>query len=419
VRAARVALSVALVLAAAAPAPAAPAGLRRAPAGPFGRAATLPPSAPPGFVVTVAGVSPTATSLAFSPDGRALYVANALGSVLRYPVVAGLLAGPPTTFLRGLSTPLGVVATRDAVFVSSQRPGRTRVEGIVQRARDRDGDGRADLVQTVIAGLPNGRHNTNGMALCPDGMLYITNGNSTDSGFDEEGGPPEVRPYSGSVLRVDPAATNLRPSPEMVVATGFRNIYDIAFLPGTTVAAVPMNGPDGLRYGDVQRPAGEDTLNLFDVADHAVRHFGFPWCLYDRARGGLAGFTQDPRQGQCDPLPAEASAGLPAPVVRARPAALFGLHVSADGLAVNPGTAIPRAAAFDLFVAEFGSFFGTTPAGHKVVRVRIDRDGRVRSVEDFLTGVLPLDLAFAPDGALWVADFSGALLRVAPALRRR
>lgn len=31
----------------------------------------------------------------------------------------------------------------------------------------------------------------------------------------------------------------------------------------------------------------------------------------------------------------------------------------------------------------------------------------------FLTGVLPLDLTFAPDGAMWVADFAGAIYRVA------
>ncbi len=59
----------------------------------------------------------------------------------------------------------------------------------------------------MISGLPNGRHNTNGLAIGADGMLYITNGNSTDSGFGEEGGAPEVQPYSGSVLRVDPTAT--------------------------------------------------------------------------------------------------------------------------------------------------------------------------------------------------------------------
>lgn len=384
-----------------------------------GSAETLPPTVPVGFVVTVAGVSLTATSLAFAPDGSTLYV-TAASRVLRYPVLGGVIAGPPAVFVDGLNQPLGVLASDDAVFVADSVPGVPRSTGVVYRLRDTNGDGRSDVTETLIAGLPNGRHNTNGMALGPDGMLYITNGNATDSGFGAEGGQPEVRPYSGSVLRVDPAATGLTPSPGMVVATGFRNIYDIAFVPpghpaatpGTAKAVVTMNGPDGLTYDGVARPRGEDTLNVFDTADGAVEHFGFPWCLYDRAIGGRAGFAQDPAQGACDPLPAAAFEGLSA-AVQAKPSALFGMHVSANGVAFDPGTNFPADATGDLYVAEFGNFFGTTPAGHKVVRVRFAADGTVASVDDFMTGVLPLDLTFAPDGALWVADYTGLIFRVA------
>lgn len=394
-------------------------------ADPAGPAETIPPSVPAGFVVTPAAVSPTATSLAFSPDGSTLYVASITGRILRYPVVGGVIAGPPSVFVQGLNQPLGVLATESAVFIADSVIGVPRTTGIVLRATDADGTGAADLVETVISGIPNGRHNTNGMAIGPDGMLYIANGNSTDSGFGDEGGAPEVRPYSGSVLRVDPAATGLTPAPEMVVATGWRNIYDIAFLPpghpaatpGAMEAAVPMNGPDGLQYPAALRPAGEDTLSIFDV-DGAVEHFGFPWCLYDRANGGLAGFTQDASQGTCESLPPTASEGLPAPVVPAKPSALFGLHVSADGLAFNPNTSFPAGYDHDLFVAEFGNFFGNTPVGHKVVRVSFADDGSVAAVTDFMTGILPLDLTFAPDGALWVADTTGLIYRIAGALPR-
>jgi glucose/arabinose dehydrogenase len=389
-------------------------------ADPAGPAETLPPSVPIGFAVTPAAISVTATSLAFSPDGGTLYVTSLLGRVNRYQVVAGLIAGPPTVFVDGLNQPLGVLATEDAVFIADSVPGTPRPLGIVYRATDADGTGAADSVETVISGLPNGRHNTNNLAIGPDGMLYITNGNSTDSGFGEEGGPPEVRPYSGSVVRVDPAATGLTPAPEMVVATGWRNIYDIAFVPsghpaaspGTMRAAVPMNGPDGLEYPSGVRPTGEDTLSLFDVADGVVDHFGFPWCLYDRAKGGLAGFTQDASEGACDPLPAEAFTGLTGPAAQAKPSALFGTHVSANGLAFNPNTNFPAAYDNDLFVAEFGNLFGTLPLGHKIVRVRFGSDGAVTAVEDFMTGILPLDLTFAPDGAMWIADTTGVVLRV-------
>jgi glucose/arabinose dehydrogenase len=393
-------------------------------AGPFGRGQTLPPTVPVGFAVTPAGVSVTATSLAFSPDGKALYVASGQGPVMRYPVIAGVLLGKPTTFVSGLTQPLGVLAAGQNVFIASLAASGTT--GIVHRARDTNGDGVADSVVTVISGLPNGRHNTNGMAIGPDGKLYITNGSSTDSGFGSEGGPPEVQPYTGSVLRVDPAATNLTPSPDMVVATGMRNIFDIAFFPpghpaappGTAKVAVPMNGPDGQTYGSVTRPAGEDTLNIFDTADGVIEHFGFPWCLYDRTKGGLGGFTQAPSQGSCNPLPAKAFTGLVGPAAQAKPSALFGLHVSADGLAFNPGTNFPATYDHDLFVAEFGNFFGTIPAGHKIVRVHFNAAGGVASVDDFMTALLPLDLTFAPDGAMWVADYEGLIYRVASIIPR-
>ena len=395
--------------------------LGSAAADPAGPAETLPPSVPIGFVITPGAVSLTATSLAFSPDGSTLYITSLLGRVFRYPVVAGLVAGPPSVFVQGLNQPLGVVATKDAVFIADSVPGTLRASGIVLRATDADGAGEADQVETVISGLPNGRHNTNGLAIGPDGMLYITNGNATDSGFCEEGGPAEVQPYSGSVLRVDPTATGLTPSPEMVVATGWRNIYDIAFFPpghpattpGMMKAAVPMNGPDGLEYPAATRPTGEDTLSFFDAADGVVEHFGFPWCLYDRAKGGLAGFTQDASEGACDPLPAHAFTGLVGPAAQVKPSALFGTHVSANGLAFNPNTNFPAAYDNDLFVAEFGNLFGTLPLGHKIVRVRFGADGSVTAVEDFMTGILPLDLTFGPDGALWVADTTGVVLRIA------
>ncbi|MGH2795136.1 MAG: DUF7133 domain-containing protein, partial [Actinomycetota bacterium] len=185
-------------------------------ADPAGPAETLPPTVPVGFVITPAAVSLTATSLAFSPDGSTLYVTSLLGRVFRYPVIAGIIAGPPSIFVDGLNQPLGVVATDDAVFIADSVPGVPRAMGFVLRATDTDGTGPADVVETLISELPNGRHSTNGMAIGPDGMLNITNGNSTDSGFGQEGGPPEIQPFTGSVLRVDPAATDLVPSPEMV-----------------------------------------------------------------------------------------------------------------------------------------------------------------------------------------------------------
>lgn len=395
---------------------------------PQGEPGTVPPSVPVGHAITPVAVAPAPTSLSFSPDGDTLYVSSFRNHVLAYPVVGGVVAGAPTVFLGDpatseLTQPLGVLATDvlpgdgiDEVFVSAKEPIGARDWGYVVRARDTDGDGVADDVERVVSGLPNGRHNTNGMALGPvDGDLYITNGNSTDSGFGNEGGDPEIQPWSGSLLRVPATATGLDREDTVVVGTGWRNIYDVAFAPdghpanplGTEqIAYVPMNGPDGQEYDGVQRPRGEDTLSVLDVATDEVEHFGFPWCLYDRDRGGLDGFTQDADEGSCDPLPSKALDGLPDGVgVQAKPSALFGMHVSADGVAFDPATG-------DLFVAEWGNIFGDEITGHKVVRVTFHADGSVADVVDFMSGIVPLDLTFAPDGALWVADMAGTIYRV-------
>ncbi len=387
---------------------------------PFGPPDTLPPALPAGFLVSPAAVSITATSLSFSPDGSTLYVAGLSGFVFAYPVIGGLLAVPPLPFLSNLSTPLGVLATEHGVFVSVAQDG----HGAVLRARDDNGDFIADVTEVVISGLPIGRHNTNGLALGPDGMLYVANGSSTDSGFREEGGPPETPPFSGSLLRMDPLASDLTPTSAMVVATGFRNPYDLAFVPAGHPSLAPgrvvvsVNGPDGESYAQpdgstIARPEGEDSLNLLDVSDGVVEHFGFPWCLYDRDNGGLAGFTQDAMEGACSPLPAKAFTTLSGASVQALPIALFGKHVSADGLAFNPGTNFPDAFDGDLFVAEFGNNPNESLFGHKIVRVRFGPGGEVSAVEDFMGGIVPLDLTFGPDGALWIADFSGVILRVA------
>jgi glucose/arabinose dehydrogenase len=381
----------------------------------FGSANTLPPTVPRGFLIQPAGVAPLATSLSFAPDGKTLYAVSNAGRVLRFPVIGGKALGPPFVYATNLDSPLGLLATQHGVFVSAVL---ADGKGGVLRLTDQDGNGNAEHSEVVVSGLPIGRHNTNGMAIGPDGMLYIANGNSTDSGFGADGGPPEAPPYSGSLLRVSPTATGLKPQPSMVVATGWRNIFDIAFVPPghpslpAGLAAVPMNGPDGVTYNGIARPTGEDTLSLFSVTDGLIEHFGFPWCLYDRAKGGLAGFTQDPAQGLCDPLPTKASTGLPAQVVKARPVALFGTHVSANCLDFNLGGNFPAAMKGDLFVTEFGSNGGVPLIGHKVVRVHFGANGQVASVTDFMTDATPLGLTFGPDGSLWVADLAGTIYRI-------
>jgi glucose/arabinose dehydrogenase len=404
--------------------------------------AQSPPTVPVGFAVAhYAAVGGLTTSLAFGPDTRnlsipRLYVARfSDGQVVAIDDTGGV-GGPPSTFATGFRNPLGVLAASDGtVFVSdaeAARPGPfgTREYGRVWRLRDTNADGDAvdagDVRQIVLKDLPNGRHNTNGMAFGPDGMLYVTNGNSTDDGID--GGEPEVKPWSGSVIKIDPLATDVSlttlSSSSTLVAHGMRNDFDIAFSPiDATKLFITTNGADDAREnqtgGDGQLEDSDDLLYITDIDDRRrssrpisrfipqIDDFGFPSCLYNNTRQG----NLEPYDS---PNPQVIAAFGPCPKMTVpRPVATFGLHVSADGLEFQRTNAWGTEFRNDLFVAEFGNFFGDEVVGHKVVRVELDATGTmVTGQSDFLSGGAPLDVTFDSAGNFYVADFSGEILRV-------
>jgi glucose/arabinose dehydrogenase len=392
-------------------------------------------SVPPGFEVTrYATVGGNATSLQFGPDTRdpskrRLYVARLTDSSVVAIDDQGGVGSPPTIFASGFRRPLGLVVAGDGtVYVSDSEATRngvfgTRPYGRVWRVRDTNADGVADQKQVVLKDLPIGRHHTNGLALGPGGMLYVANGNSTDDGID--GGEPEVQPWTGSVIKVDPRATEVSLSTlsasQSLVATGMRNLYDIAFSPyDSSQLFITTNGADDARPGETTegREASDDLLYLTDVDDQRrasrrisrftprIDDFGFPSCLYNLQRQG----NLEPYDS---PHPEVIATFGPCPTASVpRPVATFGLHVSADGLAFQATSAWGAEFHRDLFVAEFGSSFG--PDGRKVVRVELDATGSVvTSQSDFFASSNPLDVTFDPGGSMFVADFSGEIFKIA------
>ena len=383
----------------------------------------------PGFtVVTYAQTGGTPSSLAFGKDtregadGQRLYVTdNAGGTVLAIDDVGGV-GEPPAVFADGFRGPLGVVAAADgSIYVADAEGAREgpfgfRSYGRVWRVIDKDRDGVADKQYVVLKDLPNGRHNTNGMAFGPDGLLYVTNGNSTDDGI--EGGESEVLPWSGSLVRVNPKARNVSltdlPKRKTLVATGWRNVYDVAFSPvDESLAFVPHNGVDDARQGstgenpvDPDLEDSDDLLFITDTDDRKRDDFGFPSCLHNLSEKGSLKPYENPNPDVIDKFGPCAVRTTP------RPASSFGLHTSSDGLAFQTTKSWGPDYRNDLFVAEWGNLFGP-PAGHDVVRVQLDRSGRkVVSQSVFLELDVPLDLTFDAAGAMYVADFSGAIFKV-------
>jgi len=137
---------------------------------------------------------------------------------------------------------------------------------------------RAVETEVVVDGLPAGPnccHNGGRLAFGPNGMLYVTLGDTERPYRAQNPSTPE-----GSVLRVAPDGSIPSDNPfsgSPVYAYGLRNVFGIAFHPRTGQLFATDNGPSG-----ADGPPGYDELNI------VVRGGNYGWPeVY-----GLAG---DPR----------------------------------------------------------------------------------------------------------------------------
>lgn len=223
--------------------------------------------------------------------------------------------------------------------------------------------------RVVVDGLPTGRHRVDSLAAGPDGRLYLGVGSEYDA-------RRSAHRLSATVVSFRPDGGDLR-----VEATGLRNPYGLAFIPGTAQLLVSEHGRDDL---GLRRPPEE--LNLVPTGGGAP-WFGFPECW---GQGGR------PCRGARAPLVELSAHSAPGAVVVANRFGRYG-----------------RSA----FVARYGSSFSDQPSGGDVVRVSLPRRGRAR-LRTFATGFGlqdPLGLALGPRGGLYVSRWShGTVIRVVP-----
>ncbi len=266
------------------------------------------------------------------------------------------------------STGLLVVGSGESVFVATR--GRVdRLSGFDRNA--------PSPPEPWIDGLPHGLHTNNGLALGPDGLVYFSVGSTCDFCAQKD-------PRSAAILRADPKLA--RPSPE-VFARGLRNAYDVAFTPDGVLVA---------------------TDNSSECDGH-----GSP------ADGELSGCRQDEpdrfllvRQGSDLGWP-EAYRG-PGRAVQGVLAEL-----PAHGGATGFGLArrCPRELA--AYLTLWGTQHGGNERGRRVMRVPLEEstDGGLRAGAPTLwlgpEGLgHPIDVTEGSDGALYVLDFDGRVIRL-------
>ena len=102
---------------------------------------------------------------------------------------------------------------------------------------------------------------------------------------------------------------------------------------------------------------------------------------------------------------------------------MLGPHVAALGMRFYTGQMFPQAYRDQIFIARRGSWNRERMSGYDVVVAKLDGEGKVISIEPFLTGLLdeganrfhgrPVDVLQMRDGSLLVSDEqNGAIYRV-------
>lgn len=331
-------------------------------------------AAPKGFAVELVRATGEGEgswiSLAFDPQGR-LVIGREDKGLWRLSIDAEGRAGKLEAMETTLLEPRGLLFAHDALYVSANNS-----KGIY-RLRDADGDDQFEevrLLKTLEGGVGHGR---NGMALGPDGKIYIACGNNVRVPADIASSSPyrdygldrllpcdwneflfdsDVVPPAGFVLRTDKDGTKWE-----LVAGGFRNPMDLAF---------------------------SEQGELFTYDADMEWDVGAPWYRPTTVMHVVPGGEYGWRQGTSvwpdffpDALPRVVDIGLGSPT----------------GVAFGTGSKFPQKYQRALFILDWA--YGRIIAVHLSPR----GDSFAGTAEAFLKGK-PLnltDIAFGPDGAMY------------------
>lgn len=265
--------------------------------------------------------------------------------------------------------------------------------GAVHRARDTNGDGKADEVVNVLKDLPRGGHWWRPILVTPN-AFYTEVGDSGNITDEVAGDRQKVWRYS------------LDGKSRALFASGLRNTEKLRFRPGTTEIWGADHGSDnfGSRMGERPRNGTQPITDRYPPCEFNKivegGFYGHPFLVGDRV-------PRPEYQNRPDILELAAKT--------TPPAWSFGAHWAPNGFAFLTKTALGADYKGDALVAMHGSWNRTDPAGYRVERVLFDEATGMPFGAQMLVGTIvagkvlarPVDVTEEPDGGVLFTDDSG------------
>jgi glucose/arabinose dehydrogenase len=316
--------------------------------------------------------------MAVGPDGAVYATQPGKGRVVRLADANGDGAADGVVeVVAGLDQPHGLAFHKGALYVAN-------TDGVVRVALGADGRASGSPVY-VNRYSGNGGHWTRTIVFGPDSAMYVAVGSTCNLCVEQSSD-------RAAVLRFDEDGSGKR-----VFASGLRNAVGLAFEPTTGALWASQNERDNLQPNHEDLPPEEINI-LTDGGD-----YGWPYCYGDR--------VPNPEYGDA----ARCASTIP-------PAAKLQAHSAPLGMTfLSRATLLPASYRSDLLVAYHGSWNRDTPTGAKVVRIHV-AGGQPGQVEDLVTGWQradgsrwgrPVDVVVAADGSVLISDdAAGAIYRL-------
>jgi glucose/arabinose dehydrogenase len=255
--------------------------------------------------------------------------------------------------------------------------------GSVVRFPYKNGDLKATgPAEVLISDLPpRGNHSTRDVVFSKDGTKMFVAVGSADNVSDVQ----PVQEHRANILEYTPEGKFVK-----IYASGIRNPVGLGINPETGELWCSVNERDNL---------GDNLVPDYITSVKEDGFYGWPWFYI--------GKHEDKRAKMERPADKTEDKVI-VPDVLMQP------HNASLGLTFYDGNMFPKEYRGDLFAAEHGSWNRTSPSGHELVRVPLQKGKSSGVYEDFMTfpggdGTWgrPVGVVTGTDGALYVTDDTG------------